>query len=311
MNTSKTSILESSGLDISLEYISIGKGNPKTLVLSGIHGDERSGQLVIANLLKNFPRFSGTLNILPIANPLAYAMKQRNEPISGQDLNRSFTGKNDGRPIFQIADVVAKMAKEHDYVFDLHGYTTAGLIQAGIRAGDGSIKMAEVLNPDVLRISHITQEYKIDGAISNILRNESVSYLLIEMPTDKRITTDQVERVANGIIDHLLECSRYNTMAGSKISTRHFVRIKLIKALTSGVFERNTTLELGKKISKDDELGILTNLPSTQQTTITSPYDGIICEMELEKICVVVAGETLFGVGELISDEEKWQLLRN
>lgn len=308
MKLQKKIIVDSSGLCVSLEYATIGGGAPKTLVISGIHGDERSGQLVIAKLLQNLPNFVGTLTVLPVANPLAYAVKRRNEPISGQDLNRSFTGKNDGRPLFQTAEAIVNLAKEYDYVIDLHGYTTAGLIQAGI-SDSGSAKMAEILNPDVLRIAHISQAHKIEGTLPAALKNIETSYMLIELPTDKRITQDQINRVATGLKAHLQKCNQYDLTQPSIIISKPFVRVKLLKAPQSGVFERAASLKLGEIVKEHDELGTLFLLPSQEKIIIRSQHSGVMCEMEEDGQLVTAAGETLFGIGELLSKEEKEQFL--
>lgn len=309
MNKHQKNIMESSGLKISLDYVTIGEGSPKTFILSGIHGDERSGQLIIKELLANLPDFKGTLTVLPVANPLAYAMSQRDEPLSGQDLNRSFTGKNDGRPLFKLANAIAELAKEHDYIIDLHGYQTAGLLQVGVTQGDESLKMAEMLLPDVVRVAHAAQEYKINGALSSVVRKEGKSYLLIELPSHEYITEEQVKRVSGGIAKHLTNCNNYSSIKPDQTLSKPFIRIKLVKSEQAGVFERESSLNLGDSVRQGEKLGILTVLPSQEIVEISCPYDGIICEMNEMNQSAVIAGETLVGIGELLADEEKEQLL--
>ena len=298
-------VVNSNGVSVSLASATIGKGEPKTLIISGVHGDERSGQLLIVNLLKDLPDFIGTLTVLPVANPLAYVLGQRQEPLSGQDLNRSFTGKNDGRPVFEIAAAVMDLVQHTRYVIDLHSYTTAGLIQAGIAVGDQSAKMAEVLDPDVVRVAHITPEYKIEGSLSGRLHTGDMSYLLVEVPPNRRISVTQVKKVILGLQQHLVRCHEYPTLKAHRLRDKPFVRIKLMKAVRAGVFERDPSLRLGASVRANDVLGSLIALPDNKAFSIASPYSGIICEMEDALQDAVNAGETLMGIGEPVPDIEK------
>lgn len=310
-HVTRVAFLASAGIDLALEYAVLGHGSPKTLVVSGVHGDERSGQLVIARLLRDLPSFHGTLTLLPVVNPLAFVLGVRTEPLTGQDLNRSFTGKNDGRPVFQLAATVMQLVKQHNYIIDLHNFTTAGLVQAGIAAEDDSAKMAELMNPDIVRIEHTSQEYRIHGALSAAARHEGSSYLLVELPTSERLTDEQAARVMRGIKRHLLVCTHYGSRAVSKLRNKPFVRIKLVKATHAGVFERKPSLKIGEIVKMGESLGTLTLLPSGSSIPVKSLYQGMLCELEYQPDAVVSPGETLCGIGELLPEHEKRSFFRD
>lgn len=307
MNTIQ--ILEGSGFSLSLDYATFGSGKPKTLILSGIHGNERTGQLILTNLLRELPEFNGTLTVLPIANPLGFALNQRFEPMSGLDLNRQFNGKNDGRPAFLLTTAILELAKHYDYVIDLHSYTSAGLIQVGLNANDLSAKIAEQLSPDIVRIGHLSPELKINGTLSNAVRINGGTYVLIETPALERVTEDQIGRVVFGLKQHLLSASKYIHSNENILSTMPFVRIKLVKAKCGGVFERNPNLKLGDPVRVGDQLGLMTSLPDLKSVPVPSQYTGIICEMESTTQDAVVSGETLVGIGELLNENEKENIL--
>lgn len=307
-NISKNSlkIIKSSGLTLALDYLTIGSGNPKTLIISGIHGNERTGNLIIAKLLNDLPKFQGTLTILPVANPLGYALGKREEPLSGLDLNRQFTGKNDGRPAFRITTSIMDLAKEYDYVIDLHNYTTAGLIQVGFSWLAGSLKVAEMLNPDVIRAPHVEEEYKTSGKLSDFLKKENVPYIIIELPHHQNIAEEQCIRVVNGIKAHLTNGGSLKT---DSLLNKQFVRIKLVKASQTGVFKRNTSLNLSDSLSKGEQLGIFSILSEKEEFPIINQHEGMICEMEPSLERPVLGGETLFGIGEILKENEKKSLI--
>jgi len=152
-------VVNSNGVSVSLASATIGKGEPKTLIISGVHGDERSGQLLIVNLLKDLPDF--------------------------------------------------------------------------------------------------------------------------------------------------MRCHEYPTLKAHRLRDKPFVRIKLMKAVRAGVFERDPSLRLGASVRANDVLGSLIALPDNKAFSIASPYSGIICEMEDALQDAVNAGETLMGIGEPVPDIEK------
>lgn len=294
----KKKIFSSGGLTLSLDYLTIGSGKPKTLILSGVHGTERTGNLVIAKLLESLPDLDGTLTILPIANPLGYTMGIRQEPFSGLDLNRQFTGKNDGRPALMITTAIIKLAQKYDYVIDLHNYPTAGVIQIGYSDIPGSRELASLLSPDVIRCSHAEKEWKLVGTLSGYLLSKRIPSVLVELPGHRNVTIEQIDRIVRGIKTHLTNGDNAGQLVDNIDKIPH-VRIKTIKSPQNGVFYTNPELKLMDNIKKGDILGELVDIPSGIRVKVKSPYNGIICEKEIQTEFSTIAGNTLFGIGEL------------
>ena len=305
MKKEQIELANSGGLHLYLDIVTFGSGSPRTLLISGIHGSERTGQLLLSRLVEQLPEFIGTLSIVAIANPLGYAMDDRLETLSGLDINRQFTGKKDGRPAFQITAALTELASQYDFVIDLHNYTTSGLIQVGCSIHDDSAKIAELLSPDVIRINHTSQALKLDGTLSAAVRSAGKPYVLVELPPHERVTSEQIDNVTSGLIAHLQNCQEYVEQTLESIWENPFVRIRLVKASQTGVFYRNENLEHGDAVTKDEVLGTLVSTSDFSKTVILSPYDGLVCEMETVGETPVVAGETLFGIGEQLSDDER------
>lgn len=104
------------------EVISLGTGRPRLALIGGIHGNERSGRLVAARMLKSLraSRLRGRLIVIPNAYPAASALGTREGP-DGLNLNRCFPGNPNGCETHRIADIIWRAAASADCVIDLHG----------------------------------------------------------------------------------------------------------------------------------------------------------------------------------------------
>jgi predicted deacylase len=108
--------------------VGLEKG-PKVLVLGAVHGNEVCGSQAIARVLAEFE--SGVLNLLcgqitfvPITNPLAYHLKQRN---GDRNLNRNLR-PTDTPVDFEdrIANALCPVLAAHDVLLDLHSFLSGG-----------------------------------------------------------------------------------------------------------------------------------------------------------------------------------------
>ncbi len=93
------------------------------LVTGGIHGDEYEGPAAALELIRALDRrtLAGSISVLPIANPLAFAAATRTSPNDGLNLARCFPGKSDGQPTEQLAVAIYNhLARPADCAIDLH-----------------------------------------------------------------------------------------------------------------------------------------------------------------------------------------------
>ena len=102
-----------------IEYYILGKGKPKILLISGIHGNERSGIDAIEKFKKYVPKNGGIL-LIPAANQKAVKDNVRT-PYYMSDLNRTFfqAGNDEAYSISQeIVIIIQKY--EPEIILDLH-----------------------------------------------------------------------------------------------------------------------------------------------------------------------------------------------
>lgn len=294
---SKIPIAAIGGSRVSLRCMTIGEGVPRTLLLSGIHGNEKTGQLVISELLRSIPSFSGTLTILPIANPAGFEQGIRVEPLSNLDLNRQFFDSVDDAPALEIIKTLISLARRHDYVIDLHNFTTAGLVQVVSNHIGNSDYIATLFRPDVVRCAPKEQGLKKKGTLAKYLKGAGIPYILLELPVHHNVLLDQLDRVIAGLCEHLKKCTEHTASNPGSFRQIPRVSIKLLKAERLGVFMKKAQLALGSAVAAGEIMGELeTDLEAKSQ--IYSPYAGIVCEMDNDEKRIVSAGETLVGIGE-------------
>lgn len=101
----------------------------RLIVLGAVHGNETGGTRGIARVLGEFDSGTlalarGSVTFLPIANPLAYAKRQR---AGDRNLNRNLRPSTDPQDYEdRIANVLCPLLAAHDVLLDLHSFHTAG-----------------------------------------------------------------------------------------------------------------------------------------------------------------------------------------
>lgn len=114
-----------SGFDLSLPVLVIRghRPGPRFGVSAMVHGDEIEGLLIIRELWRSIQpdALSGSLWLMPVANPLAMEAITRNTPIDMLDMNRVFPGQPDGWLSEQQAHAMtAGFISEIEYLIDIH-----------------------------------------------------------------------------------------------------------------------------------------------------------------------------------------------
>lgn len=96
---------------------------PRALLMAGVHGDEYEGVAVLQDLAREIDpqKLTGTLTIVPVANPQAFYAHTRRHPVDFGDLNRSFPGNPQGTISERLADALfQELVLCNDYVLSMH-----------------------------------------------------------------------------------------------------------------------------------------------------------------------------------------------
>lgn len=137
--------------------IKIGSGNPKVMVVSGIHGNELPSQIASLNLIKELSNklINGTVYIVPFAAPRSTMENKRS--FNGMDLNRSTHRKG------SLSNLIFKKIQELGVIALADFHSTA------INSNPGIEGIFCSLNP--CRESQLIGEY-----ISNKTNSKLLSY---------------------------------------------------------------------------------------------------------------------------------------
>lgn len=104
---------------------------PNLVLIAGVHGDESEGVLALMELWRELEpsQVSGTVVMVPVANPPAFAAHRRTSPLDELDLNRVFPGRPDGKPSERIAFcLVENVVKQANFVFSMHSWYATGTV---------------------------------------------------------------------------------------------------------------------------------------------------------------------------------------
>ena len=118
---------------------------PRFVAIAGIHGDEPDGMLALLDFWDRLQSadLRGTIILVPVANPPAFAHHQRRNPLDNLDLNRSFPGHIDGTPTERLAyRLVHDILKGADFLFTLHSWYASGMVAPYVEFPEGTSEVA-------------------------------------------------------------------------------------------------------------------------------------------------------------------------
>lgn len=112
----------------SVTYTGIKPGF-RLIVLGAVHGNESCGTQAIVKIMHELETrqrtiASGSVTLVPIANPLAYAKKQR---VGDRNLNRNLNPNPQPQDFEDhVANWLCPLLSQHDVLLDLHSFHTPG-----------------------------------------------------------------------------------------------------------------------------------------------------------------------------------------
>lgn len=308
INHQQIKIGELPGLNITMPSLLIGAGQPKVTIISGIHGGEESGALIMKKLLDALEplELKGTLQLLPSGNPLAQGAKTRVTP--GYDyanLNREFPGKELGGLTAQAAKIITDLVKDSIGVLDLHTFTMLCPLIGILTSTPDQDKNAEVLKvlqimePDLIWRLDIKkgEDVKFKGTLGDALALTKVNYLCLETPNIYRITPAVVDRAVEAIKKMLVY---YGVLAGPALAPAKNIPLVSRTDLNSrgaGLFIPGK--EVMSKVKAGEVVGHLYSLQNYQPVPITSPLAGLV--MMIRDNSLVSTGDKLVSLGMDVS----------
>lgn len=192
----------------------IGVEKPKIILISGIHGDEVAGVVLLKELLlKQFIPQKGSLIIIPEANEAAVKENKRT-PYYMEDLNRSFPG-NDSHRSGKIAKAIFEIIEKENpsLILDFHESHFSYLDNSDSDIAIGNSIIIEEKSFSQLENLVLELDLNIlNGSPKGSLNYEVNKQFNIPILTIETSKDEKLEERKNKMKNILMKCLRYLEM---------------------------------------------------------------------------------------------------
>jgi predicted deacylase len=203
---------------------------PRLIVTGAVHGNETHGTAGIRRVLGEIERGElriarGLVTFVPIANPKAYATKQRN---GDRNLNRrlqpcAVPRDNEDR----IANVLCPLLAEHEVLLDLHSFRSPGrpFVMRGPADNTGALEPFRHAAAEARLAAHVGVDRVVDGWLAAYARGVERRRAMAltpgavhEDPAYGVGTTEYMRSVGGYAVT--LECGQHEDPAGPEVAHR-------------------------------------------------------------------------------------------
>jgi predicted deacylase len=304
METKTLDIARVGAVELDIPILECGEGEPRVLILSGIHGDETESLFAVHRLLDGLEAdLEGRLDVIPSAHPLAQVFEQRTSPLDDVDLNRNFHRRGPRRGLSdQTADVLMKRCLEYDFVLDLHTFENRAPVTCIYVDGGGEAirtrneRAIRHFAPDIVWHADIEEaEGAFEGRLGRWLVGRGIPNIVVEMARDYHRDDARLQRVEAGVRRVLADLDVLDArIDGPPVDDlprfdRHRHAID-----RSGLFE--PTVELGEPVEPDDVVGTITPITTFESSPVRAERGGRI--ITLSERDFVAPGDSILSIGQ-------------
>lgn len=289
-------------IELPVQVINGKRSGPRLFVSAAIHGDELNGVEIIRRLLKQpaLNHLRGTLIAIPIVNIFGLLNHSRYLP-DRRDLNRSFPGSETGSLAARLAYIFMTEIVEHcTYGIDLHtaAFHRDNLPQVRANLDDPeTAKLARAFGVPVLLNSNLR-----DGSLREAAAEKGVSMLLYEAGEALRFDEVAINAGVQGILSVMRFLGMLSPSRSRKTNCEPVIAraSQWVRAPHSGILRMTT--ELGKRVKKDDLLGIVSDPFGQEEIDVVASSSGII--IGLTRLPLVNKGDALFHIASFEDSKE-------
>lgn len=268
-------------------------------IISGIHGDELEGQLVIFLLAhwlnENSDKLKAIVDIYPAVNPLGIDTITRSFPNYDVDLNRAFPGSENEFLPGQVVHALAQDVKGSDIAIDIHSSNIflreIPQIRINKEFSKQTVPLAKQLNCDFIWIHDAVTV--LEATFSHTLNLLGTKTLVVEMGVGMRLTKEYGHQLLTGILNLLKKQGMIETDESFKVRkpfSSEKGEVSYINAPKSGLFI--PSLDHCDIIKKDEKIGqIVDPLTGDILSELFAPNGGIL--FTLREYPVVYEGSLL------------------
>ncbi|HLW46950.1 MAG TPA: succinylglutamate desuccinylase/aspartoacylase family protein [bacterium] len=271
-------LADGSSLAIPIEVIVGSRPRPRLVAIAGIHGDEPEGMLALLDFAERCDPATvlGTVVLVPVANPPAFAAHQRRSPLDGLDLNRTFPGRPDGTPSERLAHrLVHDLLAGADLVFTLHSWYATGMVVPHVEVPDGgdAVSRKSWEAAAAAGFTRIRGGGWQGGVLGLAAVARGIPVLEAEIGGQGMSTPEN--RAA--YLDHLTRLLRHlRILDGDPPPNRNVETLGrgLVHAPVGGMLRLD--VRLGDYVETDAVLASITNLHGERLTEVRAPHAGLV-----------------------------------
>jgi len=277
------------GSPVRIPYFIVNSNNkgPTTGIVATQHGNEFFSIVILKEFLKTKYPLKGKIIIFPVANPLAYNVKERTSRIDRKDMNRCWPGKEDGVITEKMCYSIFQILNKCGCVLDLHNGNDNILDTPQARLYQGRYFDVRDL-VDHLDVPFVLlRKTPLENTLVGSLLDKNIKAITVELGEGKRITYNYIDNGINIIesfLRHAGNLSKPRTFESIPIDDD---KMRSVTAENSGLFIPNIK-QLGEKT---DYLGNLITFPDFSEKRIRTPSKGHILSLWVGG--VIARGELL------------------
>lgn len=274
---------------------------PAILLSGGLHGDEPTAMAALWRLIERLPTLAltGTVTIIPCANPAAAANSSRLIPLENTDLNRAFPGRADGCTAERVARQLADVLAHHDALVDVHtaGWSTPFLLVDNVADSCLARRIAQWASCSTLPV---IREMAADNALlqgldrswSAFAASQGKLALTMELSGFHRIDTHSADIGADALARLIATVPTVEdqTAAGAMLPAR----IEVF-AETRGFLEVESPP--GSTVVAGQRLGVIRSETGKLRQVVIAPATGLL--LAAQPISAVMTGSWVATVAEV------------
>lgn len=264
-------------------------GAPGRLCLStGLHGDERMGQLVVYEIAQRIQRqpdcLHGTVDIYPMLNPLGLDLSERTVPLGNRlDMNRAFPGSPDGTALESVCHHIIEDMRGADWALDIHSSSqvTSEIYAVRVHAQNAETMIAEAaaLCPEMIWV--LPDKPAANATLTGALTQAGVHAAAV-MVDERRLRAQRVtEQAVDGIFCKMKAMGLWSGETALPPDADQIPCIRRpqdacrITCTRPGMFV--PVERIGEEIAAGDTLGVIVDaLHGEPVETIVSPESGLL-----------------------------------
>jgi predicted deacylase len=287
---------DGSWLTVPVEAIVGSRPRPRLVAIAGVHGDEPDGMLALLDFAgqSDPAALRGSVVLVPVANPPAFAAHQRRSPLDGLDLNRIFPGRPDGTPSERLAyRLVNDIVTGADLVFTLHSWYATGMVVPHVEVPDGDDA-----------VSRRSWEAAGAAGFTRIRRGDWPAGVLGLAAAARGIPVLEAEIGGQGMstpenrsayVEHLTRLLRHLGIMDGEATPSPNIEVLgrgLVHAPVGGMLRLN--VRLGDYVEAGSVLASITNLHGEQVAEMRAPYAGLVAAVR--RFVSVNPGDLVFAL---------------